>query len=133
MSQTTEAMIHDLLNDLSRLQEAYVALIQKRDTMKAAAIPLAVQQHLDAIEAEYSATLQTHRDTIAALELQVRVNVLACGKSVKGEQLHAVYTKGRVHWDDAFLRGFGTVYPEILQGRDEGDPSVTLRAIKQPS
>lgn len=64
------------------------------------------------------------------LEAEIKAEVLSLGASVKGMDLQAVYSKGRVSWDDRGLSGYALGVPAILQFRTEGKPSVSLREIK---
>ena len=72
----------------------------------------------------------TVNSKIAEYESKIKQSVLGFGASVKGSFLHAVYVKGRVSLDIKILDNFVNQYPEIGVARNEGDPSVSLRASK---
>ena len=59
-----------------------------------------------------------------------RAAVIALGASVKGEHLHAVYTKGRETWDGKLLSGYAIAHPDVLACRNIGAPSVSIRAAR---
>ena len=81
------------------------------------------------IEAEFSGKNETVNDAIANLEAQIKEEVKQSGSSVKGQFIHAVFTKGRVSWDAKALDGYAKAHPEIAEYRKEGEPSVSLRKI----
>lgn len=71
------------------------------------------------------------RDSIAGVESFVKTKTIAYGQSVKGSRLHAVYTKGRVSWNDDKLAGFALAHPEILEARKEGAAFASVREVKR--
>ena len=81
-----------------------------------------------------AATFQPQLDGLAVeldqLTQRVKEAVLAHGASVKGTGLHAVYSPGRVSWDEKFLQGYAATHEEILQARIEGKASVSLRKVR---
>jgi hypothetical protein len=83
-----------------------------------------------AIEEQYVDRLSNADTDLCAAEAAVRNAVLAHGASVKGNTLHAVYTKGRASWDSKGLDGYAVAYPEVLRFRSVGEPSVSIRAAK---
>ena len=90
-----------------------------------------VQAELDALELEYSPTLQGAEESIAELEDQIRTEVLMHGESVSGGTYRAVYTRGRVSWDAGGMEKYARQHPDVLQYRKEGQPSVALRPIAE--
>ena len=62
---------------------------------------------------------------------EIKAEVIAAGHTVKGSCLQAVFTKGRISWDDKGLSGFMLAHPEIGIYRKEGDPSVSIRKLAQ--
>jgi len=89
-----------------------------------------IKAKLADIEAEFANKTEAVSANIAALEAEIKQDVLAGGESVKGSVYHAVFAKGRVSWDAKTLDGFAVTHPEILFARKEGDPSVSIRASK---
>lgn len=90
----------------------------------------AVQTELDALDAEYQPLLESSQARITALETEIKSAVLYYGASVKGSRLYAVYYRGRVTWDREELDRYAGSHPEILKYRKEGEPGVSLRAVK---
>lgn len=122
----------DIQQSLNELHELKCAAEVTRLDMEAkrAEILRPVADDLAALEAEYAPLLTSANESAAALEAEIKAEVLAAGASVKGAQLQAVYTKGRVSWDAKALDGFAAAHPEIAAFRKEGDPSVSIRAAK---
>ena len=95
-----------------------------------AAIPPEVKADLAAIDLEYAPMIEEAEARYAALEQQVKTEVLAHGATVKGAHVQAVYIKGRVTWDAKALDGYAMDHPELFVFRKEGPPSVSIRAVK---
>jgi hypothetical protein len=90
----------------------------------------AVQPQLDDLDREIKPRLAVAELQAAQLEGQIKVLVIGAGESVKGARLHAVYSKGRVTWDGKKLDGMMSLIPQLADARKEGEPSVTIRAVK---
>lgn len=86
-----------------------------------------VQDELDAVEAEFKPALEAAETNTAALEAEIKNDVLLRGESLRGSAFQAVYVKGRVSWDSGGMNEYARDHPEVLQFRKEGQPSVTLR------
>ena len=56
--------------------------------------------------------------------------ILESGKSVKGELLQAIFSKGKTTWDTKALVGFALAHPEIDKLKKVGKPSVSIREVK---
>lgn len=50
--------------------------------------------------------------------------------SIKGEQLQAVFSKGKATWNTKGLDGYAIAHPEIDKLRKVGKPSVSIREVK---
>ena len=61
----------------------------------------------------------------------VKGKVLLLGASVKGEDLHAVWSKGKTSWNTAQLLGFAKAHKEILEMKKDGSPSISIRKVKK--
>ena len=88
-----------------------------------------VKVEIDAMESCYNSQVTEWLQVAERLESEVRVAVIAEGKSVKATHLHAVYSKGRVTWDGKKLDGMMSLIPQLVDARKEGDPSVTIRKV----
>jgi hypothetical protein len=109
--------------------QADLLAIEKKQLLEAA-MPTEVRQRMEEIEAEFSDKGKAVSENSSALEAEIKKAVVELGASVKGHYLHAVYAKGRVTWDSKTLDKFIVQYPEIGVARNEGEPSVSLRAVK---
>lgn len=88
-----------------------------------------IQNELDALDAEYKPVLEAAQENIAALENEIKTEVLLCGESVSGGMYRAVYTQGRVSWDNDGMARYAVSHPDVLQFRRQGQPSVSLRVV----
>lgn len=94
-------------------------------------IPPDVKEKMKEIEAEFANDNLSSDQNIVNLEKQIKDLVKAGGLSVKGSKLHAVFNKGRVTWDGSKLDGLMIAIPQLKEARKEGEPSVTIRSVKE--
>ena len=99
---------------------------QEDEAMKAA-YPPELKKTLEDIEVEFAGRMEIVNEKIAALEKEVKAEVLENGATVKGAYLQAVWNKGRVSWDIKALDGYIVAHPELEQLRKQGKPSVAIR------
>ena len=59
-----------------------------------------IQSELDALDSEYKPVLEAAEENIAALENEIKTDVLLYGESISGGMYRASYTQGRVSWDN---------------------------------
>jgi hypothetical protein len=118
--------------------ERLVKLYAERDTLEMQkqalidqVLPPEVKSRLNDIEVEFAQKAEAAAANIENLEGEVRADTLAHGESVRGAGIQAVWNKGRQSWDSKALSSYGEAHPEILQFRKEGEPSVTIRALRQ--
>ncbi len=102
--------------------------LQKQEIIDTILTP-EIKAKIAEIEAEFTGKGETADTNIAALTAEVKDMVIQTGASIKGNNLHAVYAKGRVSWDAKGLDGYAVGHPEILYMRKEGEPSVSIRKI----
>lgn len=81
------------------------------------------------IEIEFSGKADDADANIKKLEAEIKAEVKAEGKSVKGKFFHAVYVKGRVTWNTDKMDAWLVDHPFLKEARKEGEPSITLRRI----
>jgi hypothetical protein len=98
---------------------------------KRAKILKQVQAELDALDLEYKPVLEATEENIAALENEIKTEVLLYGESVSGGMYRASYTQGRVSWDNEGMTKYATVHPDVLQFRKQGQPIVSLRVVNK--
>jgi DNA-binding Lrp family transcriptional regulator len=90
-----------------------------------------VQAELDALDLEYKPVMERAEENIAALENEVKTDVLLFGESVSGGMYRAMYTKGRVSWDNDGIAKYAELHPEVLEFRKQGQPIVALRIVSR--
>jgi hypothetical protein len=88
-----------------------------------------IQAELDALDSEYQPVLEAAEENIAALENEIKTDVLLYGESISGGMYRASYTQGRVSWDSAGMTKYAASHPDVLQFRKQGQPIVSLRAV----
>ena len=123
--QTIKAKIEELTHIKSAADVTRLDYENKR-----AEILKAVQEDLNALEAEYNPLLDAANNRASALETELRQEVLQFGATVKGSKLSFTYSRGRVSWDTKELDHYALTHPEVAQFRKEGAPSVSLRSVK---
>lgn len=123
-------MIKQMLDRLANYQAEVDALsLIKQDEIDKILTP-EIKQAIEDIEAEFALKTEAARMNIDELTGEIKAAVIAEGESVKGEFLHAVYSKPRVTWDGKLLEGYAVAHPEINTARKIGLPSVSIRGIK---
>lgn len=90
-----------------------------------------IQAELDALDAEYKPVLEAAEENIAALENEIKTDVLVYGESVSGGMYRASYTQGRISWDNEGMTKYAASHPDVLQFRRQGQPIVSLRAVNK--
>jgi len=88
-----------------------------------------VAQRRRDIEAEFSGKTEDVDTNIKALEAEIKAEVVAGKKTVKGKFFQAVYVKGRVTWNTDKMEAWMNDHPFLAAARKEGEPSVTLRKV----
>lgn len=117
------------LDTLYAFQVARQQIEADKSKLLDALIPDDVRVKMQEIEAEYGDELKAAAVKIAALETEIKQDVLKYGTSVKASNLQAVWSKPRVSWNTAELEGYAKAYPEILEMRSVGEPSVSIRKV----
>ena len=90
-----------------------------------------VQAELDALDEEYKPVLDAAQENIATLENEIKTEVLLYSESVSGGMYRAVYTQGRISWDNDGMARYAELHPDVLQFRKQGQPSVALRILEK--
>jgi hypothetical protein len=86
-----------------------------------------VRAQLEALDAEFSERLRVADEQVGQLEAEVKEAVLQVGESVKHEEIHAVFRRGRVSWDSRGLNRYAETHPELHEFRQVGAPSGQIR------
>ena len=125
----TEQEIKTMLEKLAEYRAAIDVVLLEKQALIAAILTDEIKAQLAEIDDEFSE--KTHAASAAAgeLEEQIKQAVTEFGQSVKGEFLHAVFSKGRVSWDTKSLDGYAAAHPELMTFRKEGQPSVGIRKV----
>lgn len=129
MEPSTAQRIAAKLDELAEIKAA-TEVTRLDYEAKRAEILKAVQAELEALDVEYKPLMDASAERVAALEAEIKQDVLRHGQSVKGGKLHAVFYHGRVSWDTKSLDKYADTHPEVLEFRKEGEPGVQLRAVK---
>ena len=90
-----------------------------------------VQAELDSLDSEYKPVMERVEENIAALENEIKTDVLLHGESVSGGMYRATYTQGRVSWDSEGITKYAESNPDVLQFRKQGQPIVSLRVLSR--
>jgi CRISPR/Cas system Type II protein with McrA/HNH and RuvC-like nuclease domain len=98
---------------------------------KRAAILKQVQAELDALDSEYEPLLESAGENIAALETEIKTEVLLYGESVQAGTYKAVYMQGRVSWDSEGMAKYAASHPDVIRFRKQGQPTVSLRIVDE--
>jgi hypothetical protein len=98
---------------------------------KRAEILKKIQGELDALDLEYKPVLEAAEENIAALENEIKTDVLLYGETVSGGSYRASYTQGRVSWDNEGMKKYAASHPDVLQFRKQGNPIVSLRVVSK--
>lgn len=120
-------MIESKLDQLSELYAQRDLSTLDKQRMIDEILTAEIKAKIAEIEAEFSGKSEVVSEKIAALEAEIKEAVKLNGASVKGQFLQAVFTKGRVSWDNKSLDGYLKAHPELAEFRKEGEPSVSLR------
>ena len=118
------------LDRLTNLQAA-IDVTRLDYEAKRAAILGQVQAELDALDSEYKPLLESADENIAALETEIKTDVLLFGESVQAGTYRAVYMAGRVSWDSEGMARYAASHPDVIQFRKQGQPTVALRAADE--
>ena len=98
---------------------------------KRAEILKQIQAELDALDSEYEPVLEAAEENIAALENEIKTDVLLYGESISGGMYRASYTQGRISWDNDGMTKYAASHPDVLQFRKQGQPIVSLRVVNK--
>jgi hypothetical protein len=106
-------------------QRAYLEL--KRKELIDTVLTPEIRARLDEIDAEFFPQFEAVDEKTITLTSEIKTDVIQSGASVKGANLQAVFSKGRISWDTKALDGYAAAHPEIAPFRKEGAPSVSIR------
>ncbi len=123
--------IVEKLDKLADLRAAPDAIRLQKQALIDTILTDEIRMKLADIEAEFAEPLQAAADAAAALEAEIKAEVVQGGATVRGTHLMAMYVKGREGgWDGAKLNGYAAAHPEILPFKNpDGKPSSSIKSI----
>ncbi len=121
--------IKSKLDQLADLRAAPDAIRLQKQALLDTILTPEIKQAIAEIDAEFAPKLNAAEEQAAALEAEIKADILAHGATVKGAAMMAVWNKGRVSWDAKLLEGMMALIPQIAQARSEGQPTVTIRRV----
>lgn len=122
--------IQSLLDRLDQMQAQRAAMSAYFDKLRSDFIPPDIAQKLEEIDAEEKTAMVTMDGGIDEITAEIKSLTAAQGMSVKAAHLQAVWSRGRITWNDDALMGYAAAHPEIEAWRKVGEPSVSIRAVK---
>jgi hypothetical protein len=126
MTETITAKLDQLADLQAGIDACRLQYQEQRDAILTAEI----RARLDEIDSREKADTAELEAEALVLTAEIKAEVLAAGKGeYKGAHLQAVWSRGRVSWDDKQLAGYAAAHPEILPFRKEGAPSVAIKAV----
>lgn len=129
MSNEIQALLAAYAAKQEELQE-FGAFCEAQQAELWRSIPSEVREALDRVETSRKNGIATLVGEIDTLATKIKQHVLALHGSIKHAGYQAVYTPGRVAWDDTWLQGYAATHAELLLARKEGQPSVSIRKAK---
>jgi len=128
--EPTETTIKAQLDQLAELQSRRDLLALNKQALIDSLLSPEVKAQLADIEAEFSEQFEAIDARVAEAQEQIKADVQAQGKTIRGARLQAVWIKGRIVWNSEAIDGYAMEHPELFVFRNEGKPSVALRQIK---
>jgi phage host-nuclease inhibitor protein Gam len=119
--------ISEKLDRMAEFQAQKDLLAIDKQTLIDQVLTTEVKARLAEIETEFDGRAEAVDANIAALEAEIKEDVLKHGATVRGAYMMAVWNKGRVAWDDRSLSNYARSHPEVLEFRRQGEPSISIR------
>jgi hypothetical protein len=88
-----------------------------------------IKARIAEIEAEFAGRREAVDANIAALEDEIRKEVVERGEAIKGTFLRVIWIKGRVTWDTKSLDIYARTHPEVLRYRKQGEPFTRIEHL----
>lgn len=128
---TTETEITSALDAMAEIDQELLRIAAEKQKMIDSVLTDEIKEQLSSIEAEFMGIESSAHNRRQNLEFLVREGVVSLGKSVAGNFLLAVFTKGRYSWDKKEFDKLVKKYPEIESIRSQGDPYVSIKKVSQ--
>jgi hypothetical protein len=127
---TMPTTINEKLDHLANYQaEREVLQLQKQELIDEI-LTAEIKARLDEIEAEFAPRMVAVDENIAALEEEIKADVLQNGATVRGTFLRAVWNRGRVSWDTKGIDEYALYHPEVIRYRKQGQPYVSITRVE---
>lgn len=121
--------ISQKLDQLANFQAQRDVLDLEKQALIDQLIPPEIKARIQDIEAEFTGKREAVDANIAALEAEIREEVLRNGASARSTFLRVVYHAGRVTWNTKSLDAYARARPEVLEFRKQGEPYITIQKI----
>jgi len=122
----------DISQKLDKLANFYaqrdVLNLEKQELIDQVFTP-EIKARIAEIEAEFAGRREAVDANIAALEDEIRKDVVAHGETITGSFLRAVWIKGRVTWDTRSLDRYAKTHPEVVSFRKQGEPFTRIEHL----
>lgn len=115
------------IDNYSEALELAEELRKEKAQLLESIIPDNIREQINDINAEFDYRILEFEELAQTFREELKEEVLAKKKTIRGKKHMAVYIKGRISWEDSFLTGLAVSIPEILQARKEGNPSMQVR------
>ena len=119
------------LDELGELKAQEDLLRIKKQELIDSVMTPEIKQQLADIEEETAPEFEAISEKQKAVTAEIKAGVLENGATVKGTAYQAVWSKGRVKWNDTGLMQYLSVHPEIAYLRTVGKPSVSIRKVSK--
>jgi hypothetical protein len=124
------ATINAKLDQLANYQaEKEVLQLQKQELLDEI-LTAEIKARLEEIEAEFAPRLVAVEENIAALEEEIKTEVLQGGATVRGTFLRATWNRGRITWDTKGMDEYALYHPEVMRYRKQGQPYVSITRVE---
>jgi len=121
--------IYEKIEKYSDLGFGIDSINQEKQALIDTVLTPEIKEKLAEIDAEFDQKIEEISQERAALEAEIKQEVLEAGRTVKGTYHSFVWSKPRVSWDTKALDGYAAAHPEIQAFRAEGAPSVSVRKV----
>lgn len=121
--------IYEKIEKYSDLGFGIDSINQEKQALIDTVLTPEIKEKLAEIDAEFDPKIESVSQEKAALEAEIKTEILAAGRTVKGTYHSFVWSKPRVSWDTKALDGYAAAHPEIQVFRAEGSPSVSVRKV----
>jgi len=125
--QTLPEIISELLGRLTAAQEHAKQVVVRKQKRRDAVIDDATKHLLTGIDQDFETEEEDVAALVADLTDEIKAATVQHGDTVKGDELQAVYSSGRVTWDNKGLIGYALADPRILRYKKVGQPYVSIK------